>query len=163
MKLRFKNQVFVFLLFVSLTLKSLSLFSQKAELLTFYEKSGKTQTANYTEAIRFSKELAKSSKRISYFELGKSSSGFTIPLLIADKDGLNSPDKIRKKGRLILLVMANIHPGEPDGLDAGFILFRDIAINKSSALDLLQNVSIVFLPVINPDGLNRFGKYSRRL
>lgn len=161
MKLVFKNQLFVLLLFTCLTLKSLTLFSQKSEFLTFYEKSGKTQTANYEEAIKFSMELAKYSKRISYFELGKSSSNFTIPFLIADKDGLKSPEKIRKKGRLILLVMANIHPGEPDGLDAGFILFRDIAVGKSSALDLLENVSIVFLPVINPDGLNRFGKYNR--
>lgn len=140
---------------------SLSAYSQNKRLLTVYELSNKTRTFNYQETIDFSKKLDASSKHINYIELGRSADNHVIPLLVADKDGLACPKKIKKKGRLILMIIANIHAGEPDGLDAGFLLFRDIALKQKSELELLENVSIVFIPVLNPDGLNRFGKFNR--
>ena len=81
-------------------------------------------------------------------------------MMIVDKEGLVSPEEIRKRGRVVLLVESAIHPGEPDGKDAMLMLVRDIALTQKHP-GLEDNVSILFIPVFNADGHERFGKYNR--
>ena len=145
---------------------------------TWYERSGGTETPRYQQTIDFCKRLAKASAMVHYTDFGKSAQGRDLPLLIIDKDGLTDPSAIRKKGRVILLLQACIHPGESEGKDAGLLLVRDIVIgnvantvhrtavyqhNTSDAVlkNLLDGVSIIFIPIFNVDGHERFGPYNR--
>ncbi len=127
---------------------------------TWYEAHGKNQTPDYEATIAFCKRLADASAIISYQVIGQSHQLRDIPLLILDSEGNSDPQAIRSSGKTILLVQAAIHAGEPVGKDAGLMLFRDIAINGQYA-KLLQNVSILFIPIMNPDGHARFGPYNR--
>jgi hypothetical protein len=135
--------------------------SQTHELLTHFEKGAHHVTPTYTETVDFCKTLDSVSKVITYSTIGNSARGLDIPLLIADKDGLTDPSLIRAKHRGILLILACNHPGEPDGKDAGLLLFRDIASGDKEILELLDNYSIVFIPVFNVDGHERYGPYTR--
>ncbi|MDZ4059540.1 MAG: M14 family metallopeptidase, partial [Bacteroidales bacterium] len=92
--------------------------------------------------------------------IGTSPQGREIPLLILDKDGLTDPQEIRALGRVVILTEAAIHAGEPDGKDAGLMLIRDIAINKMFP-GILDNVSLLFIPIINVDGHEDFGSHYR--
>ncbi|HRZ41753.1 MAG TPA: M14 family metallopeptidase [Bacteroidales bacterium] len=127
---------------------------------TFYEKSGGTETPRYDETYRYARMLADSSAMISWLEYGTSPQGRSHFALVLDRDGLSDPAAIRARGKIILLVQACIHPGEPEGKDAGLLLLRDVAVRKKH-LNLLEHVSLVFIPIVSVDGHERFGPYNR--
>ncbi|HPG73990.1 MAG TPA: M14 family zinc carboxypeptidase, partial [Bacteroidales bacterium] len=68
------------------------------------------------------------------------------------------PIEARKAGKAVLLVQAGIHAGEPDGTDAGMMLIRNLAGRK---IQPPQNVVLLFIPTINPEGCLRRGAYNR--
>lgn len=133
---------------------------EKDRLLTACEKSGFTWTPRYAETIEYSRLLAESSPMIHYTTFGVSPEGRELPLLIVDKDGLTTPEAIRKSGKVILLVEACIHAGEPDGKDAGFLWIRDMAIHGKNR-EVLDRVSLLFIPIFNVDGHENFGARNR--
>jgi murein tripeptide amidase MpaA len=83
--------------------------------------------------------------------------GQGLPLLIIDKDQHFNPETTSKT---ILLLQAGIHPGEPDGNDAGLLLIRDMVIHGKNK-ELLENITLLFIPIFNVDGYDRFGPYNR--
>ena len=134
--------------------------AQNADWRTFYEMSGKVETPRYQATIDFCKKLAGGSDKITYTTFGRSAQGRELPLLILDRQGLSDPAAIHASGRTILLIQACIHAGECEGKDAGLMLFRDLAISDPGT-KLLDNVSIVFIPIFNVDGHERFGPFNR--
>ncbi|MFZ4549082.1 MAG: M14 family metallopeptidase [Bacteroidales bacterium] len=148
------------LLIFSLFCFSLSLIAQDTAFLTYYEKSGCVKTPRYSETIDFCKKLDKASALLHYTTFGTSPQGRDLPLLIADKNGNFTPEAVRKSGKAVLLIQACIHAGESDGKDAGLMLLRDMIINKKG-LNLLEHVTILFIPILNTDGHERFGPYNR--
>jgi len=137
-----------------------SVFAQNYDWTTKFEASNFLETVTYEECISFSKQLAETSPMIHYTEIGKSPQQRAIPMLIIDKDGLSESWDIYLSGRKVLLVQAGIHAGEPDGTDAMFLLLRDMVVHQKK-LDLLEHVSILFIPSFNVDGLARMGPYNR--
>ena len=133
---------------------------QQDKYLTWYEINGYNKTPRYLQTVEYCKLLAQNSKMVTYTSIGTSPQGREIPLLILDRDGLTDPQQIRAKGRVVMLVEAAIHAGEPDGKDAGLMLIRDIALNKMSP-GILDNVSLLFIPIINVDGHEDFGSHYR--
>jgi len=136
------------------------IFSQDISWTTTFESSNGLRTATYDEVIRYSKRLAEASDQIHYEVIGVSAGGYEIPVLIINKTGLSTPEEVQESGNVIMLIEAGIHPGEAEGTDAILMLMRDIAITKEKQ-QLLDNVTFIFLPAFNVDGLNRFGPYNR--
>lgn len=124
------------------------------------EKTDYRQTPRYDETIAYSRRLDEASPLIRYQSFGKSGEGRDLPLLIASEGGTFTPEAARKAGKAVLLVQACIHPGEPDGKDAGLALLRDIAVTKTRQ-GLLDKVVLLFIPMYNVDGHERFGPYNR--
>jgi hypothetical protein len=139
---------------------SLSAFSQEAKLETYYEKSGYKATPTYDETVTYCKLLDSVSPAIFYTTFGKTSQGKDLPLLIVDTDGTTNPKDARSKNKLVILIQAGIHPGEIDGKDAGLMFFRDIARNGLNG-GIPENITFLFIPVLNVDGHERFGPYNR--
>lgn len=130
------------------------------EWQTRAEKSEYRETARYDETVAYSRRLDDASPLIRYETFGKSGEGRDLPLLIATEGGTFTPQEARKAGKAVLLVQACIHPGEPDGKDAGFALLRDVAVTKTRK-GLLDHVVLLFIPMYNVDGHERFGPYNR--
>ncbi len=59
----------------------------------------------------------------------------------------------------VVWVQAGIHAGEIDGKDAVFWLLRDIFEKKIT--NPLKNISMLFIPIVNPDGHERMGRWNR--
>ncbi|HPG32579.1 MAG: M14 family metallopeptidase [Lentimicrobiaceae bacterium] len=127
---------------------------------TDYEKSDFKKTPTYAETIDYCQRLADASPLASMVNLGLSPQGNAIPMMIIDRDGLKTPEAIRAKGRIVVLVQACIHPGEPEGKDAMLLLIRDLIIHRKQK-ELLEKASILFIPIFNVDGHERFGPYNR--
>ena len=116
-----------------------------ADLTTTFEKSNFLETDDYEGTVAFTKQLAKQFKEVHYQSIGKTVMGRDVPLLIVDKDGFTKPKKIRKSGRCIILVQSCIHPGEPNGKDAMFLLIRNMLRGREYG-DLMNDFSFLFIP-----------------
>ncbi|MEO8434637.1 MAG: M14 family metallopeptidase [Pyrinomonadaceae bacterium] len=130
------------------------------EWLTFSERTDYRETPRYNETIAFARKLDAASPLIRFTSFGKSGEGRELPLLIAAKGGTFTLSSARNAGKAIILVQACIHAGESDGKDAGLALFRDIGITKTREA-LLDHAVILFIPIYNTDGHERFGPYNR--
>ena len=80
--------------------------------------------------------------------------------LVASADGSLDPQAAKAKNRPVVLVQGGIHAGEIDGKDAGFLLLREL-LRGEIAPGILSKLTLVFVPVFNVDGHERFGKYNR--
>ncbi|KAA3610479.1 MAG: peptidase M14 [Calditrichaeota bacterium] len=127
---------------------------------TYYEKSGFKETPHYAETIEYCKRLADASPMITYTTFGVSPQGRDLPLLIIDKNGNSTAEQVRRTNNVVFLIQAGIHSGEIDGKDAGFMLIRDMIIEGKNK-DLLDHVTILFMPIFSVDGHERFGAYNR--
>ena len=123
---------------------------------TVFESSNGLKSATYQETIDFYKALEKKFPSITIFEMGQTDSGFPLHIIVFDsenKTGKKSKETFSKNGKNLLLINNGIHPGEPDGIDATMLLFRDFAENKISPP---HNTIIAAIPVYNIGGaLNR--------
>ncbi|MBA2339170.1 MAG: M14 family metallopeptidase [Pyrinomonadaceae bacterium] len=128
--------------------------------LTHTERTDYRETPRYDETIEFSRRLAASSNLIRFTDFGRSPEGRLLPLLIAAKDKAFDRQSARKQKKTIVLVQACIHAGESEGKDAGLALLRDIAITKTREA-LLDHVVVLFIPIYNTDGHERFSPYNR--
>lgn len=130
---------------------------------TYYERSGKKRTPRYAETIDYCRKLDEASPWVRYTTFGKSPQGRDLPLLIVSRRGLLTPEKAeraRREGHVVILIQAGIHAGEIEGKDAGLMLLRDIVVKKKFT-DLLDHATILFIPIYNVDGHERFGPYNR--
>jgi len=128
--------------------------------VTFYEQSGFKETPSYAQTVDYCKRLAEASPWVHYTTFGTSPRGRDLSLLIVDRDGRFAADEVRRSDNAVFLIQAGIHSGEIDGKDAGLMLIRDIAIRKELE-SLLDHVTILFMPIFNVDGHERFGPYNR--
>ncbi len=130
------------------------------DLTTTFEKSNYLETDDYEGTIAYAKQLAKQFKEVHCQSIGQTVTGRDVPLLIVDKDGYTKPKKIRNSGRCVVLVQSCIHPGEPNGKDAMFLLIRNMLRGRENG-DLLNDFSFLFIPVLSPDGLANFSPFNR--
>lgn len=150
----------IFLNFSFLILVISNGFSQEKDWLSHYEQSNFLETPRYSETIDYCMRMAKASPEMKYTSFGKSAQGRDLPLLIIDKNRNFDVESIKESGNTLLLIEACIHPGESEGKDATLMLLRDLLIYQND-LDLLNHTSILFIPIFNADGHERFSKYSR--
>jgi hypothetical protein len=141
------------------TLFWLNSFSQNTNL-TPYEQSGCKTTPRYAQTMEYCKKLKASSPYLKIESIGKSPQGRDIPLLIVDHNRNFTPSAVRKSGNVVLMIQACIHAGEPDGKDAGLMLLRDMLLNGKHK-ELLDHVTLLFIPIFNVDGHERFGPFNR--
>ncbi len=145
---------------IFLILLSATLCAQSADWQTDYEKSDFLETPRYDQTIEYCQRLADASPWISYTSFGISPQGRDLPLLIIDRNGNFTPEAVRASGNVVVYIQAGIHAGEPDGKDAGLMLVREIAVTKKLD-DLIGHVTILFNPIFNVDGHERFSAYNR--
>jgi murein tripeptide amidase MpaA len=127
---------------------------------TFYEKSGFTATPSYAETLAYCRRLDEASPWVRLTSFGTSPQGRELPLLVIDRHQEFDPGRSRERGKIVLLIQAGIHAGEIDGKDAGLMLIRDLVIHRQ-APELLEKVTILFMPIFSVDGHERFGPHNR--
>ncbi|MCF1421279.1 M14 family metallopeptidase [Mangrovimonas futianensis] len=120
--------------------------------VTQFEKSNGLETAAYYDVIAYYQNLAAAYPTITVDSMGITDSGERLHLVTFDPDK-NFDFESNRKNKSILLINNGIHPGEPDGIDATMMLFRDYA---SGQLKAPKNTIIATIPIYNIGGsLNR--------
>lgn len=132
-------------------------YAQNTDFLTPYEKGNRNQTATYEETIAYFQLLDKNFETISMQEMGLTDSGEPLHMVTYNNDKGFDFKKIQKD-KAVLLINNGIHPGEPDGIDATMMLFRDLALGK---IKIPKNLAIVTIPVYNIGGALNRNSFSR--
>ena len=109
-----------------------------------FEKSDGLQSATYDEMLLFFRQLIRSGAPIHEEMLCITASGVYVPVYYFSKEWPINPNKP------LMLAQGGIHAGEIDGMDAGMMLFRDMAFGHLN--DLSEDVAIAFVPVLNIEG-----------
>ncbi|HTY58165.1 MAG TPA: M14 family metallopeptidase, partial [Bacteroidota bacterium] len=143
-----------------LALPSLLRAGDDGRWVTDFERSGGLKTPRYAETMSYCRKLAAASPWIHVTSFGVSPEGRELPLVILARDRAFDPSAVRKTGRAVILIQSGIHAGEIDGKDASLMLMRDIAVTKRLS-HLLDSAVILFVPIFNVDGHERFGPFNR--
>lgn len=131
------------------------------ELTTTAEASGWRRTGRHDEAVRLCRDLARSHPdRVRCLTYGQTSEGRPLVAVVASADGVLEPGTAAARRRPVIVVQAGIHAGEIEGKDAGFVLLRELMAG-TIAPGALGAVTLVFVPVVNPDGHERWGANNR--
>lgn len=130
------------------------------EWITLAEQTDFRKTPRYGETMDFFRRMAEKSPMVSFSRFGVSPQGRDLNLVVVDKDGLDDPDAIRARGRMVVMVQSCIHSGEPDGKDACMIWLRDLVFTGKDRA-LLDDISFLMIPIFNVDGHEDFRATNR--
>lgn len=126
--------------------------AQTSDLRTVAEKSGWLKTGRAEETASLCKGFArKYPKRVRCRVFGVTPEGRELHALVVTDGTKQAP---------VVWVQAGIHAGEIDGKDATFWLLRE-ALEGKLTPDPLKGLTLVFVPIFNLDGHERFGKWNR--
>src|SRR5690554_6689256 len=132
-----------------------------ARLGTVSERSGFVRTGRYDEVIALCDAFAADHpEAVRCIDFGTTPEGRPMKALVASRSGALTPAAARDAGLPVLLVQGGIHAGESDGKDAGFLALRQ-ALDGEAAPGALEKLVLVFVPVFNVDGHERFGAWNR--
>jgi hypothetical protein len=126
--------------------------------ITPFERSKGAETATYLEANEFYKRLFNTYHNIFVGDAGMTDIGLPLRVIYYTKDGKYTKEDWKKNNKVVILINNDIHPGEPDGVDACMMLIRDAVMGQ---IDVPDNVVLVVVPIYNIAGALNRNSYSR--
>lgn len=130
-------------------------------LETIAERSAFRSTGRFDEVERLCRDYASTwPDAVRCTEFGRTPEGRPMLALTISRSGALTPEDARERGTPVMLIQGGIHAGEIDGKDAGFLAVRELLLGKAFP-DALRSFVLVFVPVFNVDGHERFGKWNR--
>ncbi len=135
-------------------------------LLTRAESSSYTFTSLHADVMAFIAGLeGMGDPRLHVTDFGTSPGGRVLPLLVLSSAGVRTPEEARRLGRPVVLVVSGIHPGEVEGKEGCLMLARDLLAGKPGldAAQVLEKVTLVVVPLFNPDGNDAIDPGNRAL
>jgi len=131
------------------------------KLVTVSERSGFTATGRYDEVIQLCKAFQQAyPKQVKCLRFGTTPEDRPMLALAVNAQGVFTPEAARHQGLPVTLIQGGIHAGEIDGKDAGFLALREILDGKLARGTLDKQV-LLFVPVFNVDGHERFARWNR--
>lgn len=131
-------------------------------LLTRAESSGFLETSRHADVLAFLAGL--DHPWVHRTSFGTSPEGRDLPLLVVSTRGLKTPKEAqdaRRAGLPVVLVINGIHAGEVEGKEASMMLVRDLLGGAHPGL--LDAITLVVVPLFNPDGNDRIDPKNRVL
>jgi murein tripeptide amidase MpaA len=131
------------------------------DLVTVSERSGFTATGRYDEVIKLCGAFQQAyPKQVKCFQFGTTPEGRPMMALAVTRANAFTPEAARRQNLPVTLIQGGIHAGEIDGKDAGFLALREMLENRI-AQGALDKQVLIFVPVFNVDGHERFAKWNR--
>jgi len=130
-------------------------------LETVAEQSQFHRTGRYEEVERLCAAYEQTwHDAVKCARFGTTPEGRSMFVLIASRTGALTPEEARRRNLPVMLMQGGIHAGESDGKDAGFLALREL-LRDEAAAGALKSCVLVFVPVLNGDGHERFGHWNR--
>jgi len=129
--------------------------------LTAFEASGYESNTDHADMWAFLEGLSAASTDMRLGSYGKSWEGRELPFAVFSRPLVSEPWEAWALGRPIVLLAANVHGGERTFREGLLILMRDFATPGTAANDLLDKVTVLVAPQLNPDGYEASERGSR--
>ena len=134
---------------------------KETSLQTVAEQSHFLRTGRYDEVVKLCAAYERTWRdAVRCTQFGRTPEGRPMLALIVSRTGALTAEKARERKLPVMLMQGGIHAGEIDGKDAGFLALREL-LNNEAAAGALQSFVLVFVPVFNIDGHERFGHWNR--
>ncbi|MBL0940074.1 MAG: peptidase M14 [Gemmatimonadaceae bacterium] len=123
------------------------------------ERTNYRETTSHAEVLAFIDSLKAMGAPITITDLATSTEGRKVPLVIASRPQVASPEAARALNRPIVYVQANIHAGEVEGKEAVLALLRDWSLGRRP--NVLDSLVVVVVPIYNSDGNEKLAPQAR--
>ena len=134
---------------------------ERVDLTTHAERTGFQATGRYAETIYLCdvyEDTWPDAVRCETF--GMTPQGRPMQVLVVSTAGAFTPGDARAAGLPVTLMQGGIHAGEIDGKDAGFLALREL-LDGEVEPGVLDEQVLLFVPVFNVDGHERFREWNR--
>jgi hypothetical protein len=128
----------------------------RAERTAYQETSLHADVMTYLAALE-----SRGDPRFSLSSFGASPGGRELPLVVMSAHRARTPADARKLGLPVVMIINGIHAGEVEGKEAAMMLMRDLLDDKLG--DLLAHMTLVVVPLYNPDGNDALDAKNRAL
>ena len=129
------------------------------DLQTTAELTEYRVTSTHADVMAFAERLAAESPLVTLSELAESGEGRSLPLLIIADPPVATAEEARECGKLLALLIGNIHGGEVCGKEALQMLARELVTTPDHPL--LEDFVVCLVPIYNADGNERIGPDNR--
>jgi hypothetical protein len=116
------------------------------------ELSGFTAHTRHLEMWDYLGALRGATTEMRLGSYGQTREGRDLPYAVFSRPLVNDPSEAWALGRPIAVLGANVHGGERTFREGLLILMRDFATPGTEANALLDEVTVIVVPQINPDG-----------
>jgi hypothetical protein len=136
--------------------------SPAMSLQTRAEATSYQETSLHAHVMEFLAGLAaRGDRRLQISSFGTSPGGRDMPLCVLSAHGFRTPEESRKRGLPVVLIINGIHAGEVEGKESSMMLMRDLLDGAYG--ELLAELTLVVVPLFNPDGNDAVDPANRRL
>jgi len=125
------------------------------DILTEHEKTNFEQYTSYENLMKFLVEIRASSQEMQLGTYGKSLLGRDLPYAVFSRSKISKPWEAKNSGKLIVMLAANVHGGERTLRESLLLQTRELATPGSEANKLLDELIVIIVPTMNPDGFEK--------
>ena len=132
--------------------------SATSKYATPFEKYNGLKSASIEEFETWFDNLSINNQQISKKTIAITAEGQALNAYVFSENSAMR-ESFKRSDLPVVLFQGGIHSGEIDGLDAGMLLFRDLCEGKLN--EIKGKIDLVFIPVLNKDGLLRASSNNR--
>jgi hypothetical protein len=125
------------------------------EIQTPSEKTGFKEYSSYEDMLIYLKQLQATTTEMLLSSFGQTIEGREQPYAVFSRPLVTQPWEAMTSGKPIVVLAANIHGGERTVRESLLLIAREFATRGTPMNKLLDQLIIVMVPTINPDGLVR--------
>jgi len=139
-----------------------SVLPHQTAILTRAERTAFSETSLHADVMAFIREMRRlAPDRMRVSSMGHSAEGRDMPVVVLSDREAFTPAAARRLKKPIVMVNANIHAGEVEGKEALLTFIREMTLGPLRPL--LDQLTLVFIPILNPDGNDRISPENRKL
>jgi dipeptidyl-peptidase 4 len=122
------------------------------DLRTHSEASGFTEFTPYESMMSFLAELQAGSTDMRLGTFAESHAGRSLPYAVFSRPGIVDSSEARVGDRPVLVLAAGVHGGERTLRESVLLLARELATRGTPMNDALEDLVVLVVPQLNPDG-----------
>lgn len=122
------------------------------DLQTDCEASGFTEYTSHASMMEYLVAVRNQTTDMRLGIYGTSREGRALPYAVYSRPLISEPWEVSTLGRPVVVIAGNVHGGERTLRESLLIMMRELGTRGTPMNDLLEEIIVIVVPQINPDG-----------